>query len=98
MTALQILLWQGYHLLTALVLAVPGITATACRLDPAGQSLRAHLEGLAGEPFTLIIAATPAGVFREQIHLADAATAATIAFARPCHPTHHRRRHHQRFR
>ncbi|MFD7409228.1 Gfo/Idh/MocA family protein [Streptomyces sp. NPDC059866] len=85
-TALQILLWQGYHLLTALVLAVPGTTATACSLDPARQSVHALLHGPAGEPFTLVIGATPAGVFREQIHLADAAAAATIDFARPYEP------------
>ncbi|GAA3786369.1 hypothetical protein GCM10022206_27870 [Streptomyces chiangmaiensis] len=85
-TALQILLWQGYHLLTALVLAVPGTTATACHLDPAGQSVHALLHGPAGEPFTLVIGATPAGVFREQIHLADPAAAATIDFARPYEP------------
>ncbi|MFJ9589678.1 Gfo/Idh/MocA family protein [Streptomyces acidicola] len=85
-TALQILLWQGYHLLTALVLAVPGITATTCTLDPAGQSVHALLHGPAGEPFTLVIGATPAGVFREQIHLADQAAAATIDFARPYEP------------
>ncbi|MFE2534945.1 Gfo/Idh/MocA family oxidoreductase [Streptomyces sp. NPDC059371] len=85
-TALQILLWQGYHLLTALVLAVPGTTATACTLDPAGQSVHATLHGPAGEPFTLVITATPDGVFREQIHLADNAQAATIDFARPYEP------------
>ncbi|MFC7261501.1 Gfo/Idh/MocA family protein [Streptomyces lutosisoli] len=85
-TALQILLWQGYHLLTALVLAVPGTTATACSLDPAGQSIHALLHGPAGQPFTLVIGATPAGVFREQIHLADAAAAATVDFARPYEP------------
>ncbi|MFF7764283.1 Gfo/Idh/MocA family protein [Streptomyces griseorubiginosus] len=84
--ALQILLWQGYHLLTALALAVPGTTATACHLDPAGQSLHALLHGPNGEPFTLVIEATPAGVFREQIHLADADAAATIDFARPYEP------------
>ncbi|WP_327722331.1 Gfo/Idh/MocA family oxidoreductase [Streptomyces sp. NBC_00490] len=84
--ALQILLWQGYHLLTALVLAVPGTTATTCTLDPAGQSVHALLHGPAGEPFTLVIGATPAGVFREQIHLADADAAATIDFARPYEP------------
>jgi predicted dehydrogenase len=82
-TALQILLWQGYHLLTALVLAVPGTTATACTVDPSGRSVHALLHGPKGEPFTLVIAATPAGVFREQIHLADADAAATIDFARP---------------
>lgn len=85
-TALQILLWQGYHLLTALVLAVPGITAAACRLDPAAQSLHAILEGPAGEPFTLAISATPAGVFREQIHLTDTTVAATLDFGRPYEP------------
>ncbi|MGW0652332.1 Gfo/Idh/MocA family protein [Streptomyces umbrinus] len=85
-TALQILLWQGYHLLTALVLAVPGTTATACSLDPAGQSVHALLHGPAGEPFTLVIGASPAGVFREQIHLADQAAAATVDFARPYEP------------
>ncbi|WP_327425805.1 Gfo/Idh/MocA family protein [Streptomyces sp. NBC_01236] len=85
-TALQILLWQGYHLLTALVLAVPGITAGACRLDPAEQSLHALLEGPVGEPFTLVIGASPAGVFREQIHLADTVAAATVDFARPYGP------------
>ncbi|MGW9026821.1 Gfo/Idh/MocA family protein [Streptomyces sp. NPDC055722] len=85
-TALQILLWQGYHLLTALVLAVPGTTATACSLDPARQSVHALLHGPNGEPFTLVIGATPGGVFREQIHLADAAAAATLDFARPYEP------------
>ncbi|MFJ8140822.1 Gfo/Idh/MocA family protein [Streptomyces sp. NPDC096013] len=82
-TALQILLWQGYHLLTALVLAVPGTTAVSCGLDPAGQSVHALLHGPSGEPFTLVISATPAGVFREQIHLADQTAAATVDFARP---------------
>ncbi|WP_435220584.1 Gfo/Idh/MocA family protein [Streptomyces sp. Tue6028] len=85
-TVLQILLWQGYHLLTALMLAVPGTTATACSLDPAGQSVHVLLHGPAGQPFTLVIGATPAGVFREQIHLADAAAAATVDFARPYEP------------
>ncbi|MFC5201372.1 Gfo/Idh/MocA family protein [Streptomyces kaempferi] len=85
-TALKILLWQGYHLLTALVLAVPGVTATACRIDPAGRSLHAILEGPAGAPFTLAISATPGGVFREQIHLTDTSAAATLDFARPYEP------------
>ncbi|WP_128380410.1 Gfo/Idh/MocA family protein [Streptomyces cavernae] len=85
-TALQILLWQGYHLLTALVLAVPGTTATSCTLDASEQSVHALLHGPEGEPFTLVIAATPAGVFREQIHFADADAAATIDFARPYEP------------
>ncbi|MEV5784606.1 Gfo/Idh/MocA family oxidoreductase [Streptomyces sp. NPDC052287] len=85
-TTLQILLWQGYHLLTALVLAVPGVTAAASRIDPAGRSLHALLEGPAGEPFTLAINATPGGVFREQIHLTDTRAAATLDFARPYEP------------
>ncbi|MEH0420520.1 Gfo/Idh/MocA family protein [Streptomyces sp. B21-083] len=85
-TALQILLWQGYHLLTALVLAVPGTTATACHLDPDGQSVHAFLHGPGGQPFTLVISATPAGVFREQIHLNDTHAAATVDFARPYEP------------
>lgn len=85
-TALQILLWQGYHLLTALVLALPDVAATACTLDAAGQSVHALLHGPAGEPFTLVIGATPAGTFTEQIHLADAAAAATLDFARPYEP------------
>jgi predicted dehydrogenase len=84
--ALQILLWQGYHLLTALTLAVPGTRPAWCALDRAGQSLHATLHGPAGELFTLIIGATPAGVFREQIHLADGAEAATVDFARPYEP------------
>ncbi|MGW5682908.1 Gfo/Idh/MocA family protein [Nonomuraea sp. NPDC003754] len=82
-TALQILLWQGYHLLTALTLAAAGVQPAACVVDPAGQSLHATLRGPAGQLFTLIIGATPAGVFREQIHLADAIEAATVDFARP---------------
>lgn len=85
-SALQILLWQGYHLLTALVLAVPGVAPLACTLDAAEQSVHASLCGPAEELFTLIIGATPAGVFREQIHFADAAAAATVDFARPYQP------------
>ncbi|MGW2715629.1 Gfo/Idh/MocA family protein [Streptomyces sp. NPDC001356] len=87
-TALQILLWQGYHLLTALVLSIPGVVATACSIDPAASSVHALLHGPNGEPFTLVIGASPAGIFREQIHLADADAdaAATIDFARPYEP------------
>ncbi|MFE2693708.1 Gfo/Idh/MocA family protein [Streptomyces mirabilis] len=85
-TALQILLWQGYHLLTALVLAAPGITPTACTLDAAGQSVHALLHGPAGQPFTLVIGATPPGRFLEQIHIADGVEAATVDFARPYEP------------
>ncbi|MEU0516317.1 Gfo/Idh/MocA family oxidoreductase [Streptosporangium sp. NPDC006007] len=81
--ALQILLWQGYHLLTALVLAAAGAAPAACVVDPVGQWLHATLRGPAGQLFTLIIGATPAGVFHEQIHLADAVEAATVDFARP---------------
>jgi predicted dehydrogenase len=84
--AVQILLWQGYHLLTALVLAVPGAAAATCTLDGGGQSVHATVRGPAGELFTLVIGATPAGVFREQIHLADADEAATVDFARPYEP------------
>jgi hypothetical protein len=61
---------QGYHLLTALVLAVPGAAAVACALDGTGQSLTAAVRGPGGGLFTVIITATPPGVFREQIHLA----------------------------
>ncbi|MFJ6669394.1 Gfo/Idh/MocA family oxidoreductase [Streptomyces sp. NPDC091383] len=82
-TALQILLWQGYHLLTALVLAVPGVTPAACTLDAAGQSLHAVLHGPAGETFTLAISATPPGRFLEQIHFSGPSDAATVDFARP---------------
>lgn len=84
--ALKILLWQGYHLLTALALAVPGITPTTCTLDPARQSLHALLNGPAAEPFTLVISATAPGYFREQIHLDAPTDAATVDFARPYEP------------
>lgn len=84
--AVQILLWQGYHLLTALVLALPGAAAATCTLDGGGQSVHATVRGPAGELFTLVIGATPAGVFREQIHVADAQEAATVDFARPYEP------------
>ncbi|MFF7603137.1 Gfo/Idh/MocA family protein [Streptomyces mirabilis] len=85
-TALQILLWQGYHLLTSLVLGAPGATPAACTLDAAGQSIHAYLYGPHGEPYTLVIGATPPGRFLEQIHFADASDAATVDFARPYEP------------
>jgi predicted dehydrogenase len=86
-TALQILLWQGYHLLTALALAVPGITPAACTLDAERQSLHALLYGPDAEPFTLVISATPPGRFLEQIHFSGPSDAATIDFARPYEPS-----------
>ncbi|MEU8627694.1 Gfo/Idh/MocA family oxidoreductase [Streptomyces sp. NPDC048669] len=85
-TALQILLWQGYHLLTALALAVPGVTPAACTLDADGQSLHALLYGPAAEPFTLVISATAPGRFLEQIHFSGSVDAATVDFARPYEP------------
>ncbi|MEV7865521.1 NUDIX domain-containing protein [Streptomyces sp. NPDC088124] len=48
--ALKILLWQGYHLLTALALAVPGVASAACTLDADDRSLHALLYGPAAEP------------------------------------------------
>ncbi|MEY9839341.1 Gfo/Idh/MocA family protein [Streptacidiphilus sp. EB103A] len=81
--ALQILLWQGYHLLTALVLAVPGVSPAVCTLDADGQSLHAVLHGPAAETFTLVISATPPGRFLEQIHVSGPSEAATVDFARP---------------
>ncbi len=86
-TALKILLWQGYHLLTALTLAVPGVTPAACTLDADGQSLHALLYGPAGDPYTLVISATAPGRFLEQIHFSGAADAATVDFARPYEPS-----------
>ncbi|MFC8878133.1 Gfo/Idh/MocA family oxidoreductase [Streptomyces ardesiacus] len=85
-TALQTLLWQGYHLLTALVLAAPGITPAACTLDADGRSLHALLYGPGAEPFTLVISATPPGRFLEQIHFSGPSDAATVDFARPYEP------------
>ncbi|GGU37962.1 Gfo/Idh/MocA family oxidoreductase [Streptomyces violascens] len=82
-TALRILLWQGYHLLTALALAAPGVTPAACTLDSDSQSLHALLYGPAAEPFTLVISATPPSRFLEQIHFSGPGDAATIDFARP---------------
>ncbi|WP_226933253.1 Gfo/Idh/MocA family oxidoreductase [Parafrankia sp. CH37] len=86
-TALKILLWQGYHLLTALALAVPGVTPAACTLDTDGQSLHALLFGSAAEPFTLVISATAPGRFLEQVHFSGPADAATVDFARPYEPS-----------
>ncbi|WP_165818330.1 Gfo/Idh/MocA family oxidoreductase [Frankia canadensis] len=86
-TALKILLWQGYHLLTALTLAVPGVTPAACTLDADGQSLHALLFGPAGQPFTLVISATAPGRFLEQIHFGGASDTATVDFARPYEPS-----------
>ncbi|RDG36258.1 Gfo/Idh/MocA family protein [Streptomyces corynorhini] len=86
-SALQILLWQGYHLLTALALAVPGATPAACTLDVNRQSLHALLYGPAAEPYTLVISATAPGRFLEQIHFSGPADAATVDFARPYEPS-----------
>ncbi|GAB3162279.1 hypothetical protein GCM10027258_81100 [Amycolatopsis stemonae] len=93
LTALQILLWQGYHQLTALALAVPGATAVSCTIDRDGRDLHATLRGHAGQLFTLIIGAASPGVFHEQIHLADGDAAATVDFARPYEPARTTRVH-----
>lgn len=82
LAALRILLWQGYHLLTALVLAVPGVRPGACTLAAHGQGLTATVHG-SGALFTLAIVPAAPGDFREQVHLAGGDFAATLDIARP---------------
>ncbi|MFI9206395.1 Gfo/Idh/MocA family protein [Streptomyces sp. NPDC053048] len=86
LAALRILLWQGYHLLTALVLAVPDARPGACTLAAHGQGLTATAHGRAGALFTLAIVPATPGDFREQIHLAGGDFTATLDFARPYEP------------
>ncbi|WTW91921.1 Gfo/Idh/MocA family oxidoreductase [Streptomycetaceae bacterium NBC_01309] len=82
LAALQVLLWQGYHLLTALVLAAPAARAHTCVLDDRG-TLHATVTSGDGHAFTLVVAPAPPGCFHEQIHLADPRHAATLNFAPP---------------
>ncbi|MFF0249941.1 Gfo/Idh/MocA family protein [Streptosporangium sandarakinum] len=81
--ALQILLWQGYHLLTALAVTAEQLRPVACALDGRGQSLHASVAAPGGQTFTLLIGPAPDGVFHEQIHLIGDQRAATLDFAQP---------------
>ncbi|MBN1172025.1 MAG: Gfo/Idh/MocA family oxidoreductase [Micromonosporaceae bacterium] len=86
--ALQILLWQGYHLLTALVMAAGDPQPVACALDRAGERVHAIVRDAAsGALFTVVIGDAPAGVFEESMRLNDRTRAATLSFARPYQPT-----------
>ena len=84
--ALQTLLWEGYHLLTALAVAVPGATAATCALDPATRAVHATVADSAGHLYAIVIGRPPAGEFTERIHLTGPDASATLDFPPPYSP------------
>ncbi|MGH3124240.1 MAG: Gfo/Idh/MocA family oxidoreductase, partial [Streptosporangiaceae bacterium] len=84
--ALQTLLWEGYHLLTALVIAVPRAAAATCALDAATRAVHATVTDAGGHLYTVVIGRAPAGGFTEQVHLTGLAASATLDFPPPYSP------------
>lgn len=85
-TALKTLLWEGYHLLTALVLAVPAPAAVTCAVDPADGAVHATAADTAGHLYTIVIGRPPAGEFTEQVRLHGPDASATLDFPLPYTP------------
>jgi predicted dehydrogenase len=86
-SALTTLLWEGYHLLTALVAAVPSAVAQTCALDPATRAVHGAVTDDSGHLYTIVIGRPPAGEFTEQVHLTSPDTSATLDFPPPYSPS-----------
>jgi predicted dehydrogenase len=85
--ALKVLLWEGYHLLTALAVALPGASAAGCALDSETQAVHATVTDPAGHLYTVVIGRPPAGTFTEQVHLTGDGSSATLDFPPPYSPS-----------
>jgi len=85
-TALKTLLWEGYHLLTALALAVPAPAAATCAVDFADGAVHATAADASGHLYTIVIGRPPAGQFTEQVHLHGPDASATLDFPLPYTP------------
>jgi predicted dehydrogenase len=81
--ALTTLLWEGYHLLTVLAIAVPGATAATCAIDDATRAVHATVTSPAGHLYSLMISRPPDGTFAEQARLTGTGTSATLDFPPP---------------
>ncbi|MER7211517.1 Gfo/Idh/MocA family oxidoreductase [Streptosporangium sp. NPDC000239] len=79
---LQVLLWQGYHQLTALTVICPKLTALACVTTPGVGTLHALIHG-GGAVFTMIITGASAGIYRDEIYLDVGDRTETLTFAPP---------------
>ncbi|MBV2366208.1 Gfo/Idh/MocA family oxidoreductase [Streptomonospora nanhaiensis] len=91
--ALEILAWEGYHLLTLAVTATTAPrTARACVLTADGRTVHAAFTDAHGQLMTLAVGPGPAGVYVDHARITAAYTAET-AFPSPYpaghgHPPH----------
>jgi len=85
-TALKTLLWEGYHLLTALVLAVPAPAAVTCAVGLADGAVHATAADESGHLYTIVVGRPPAGEFSEQVRLHGLHASATLDFPLPYTP------------
>lgn len=86
--AVEILAWEGYHLLTLAVMATtPPRTARACVLDADGSAVHATFTDAAGQPMTIAIGPGPEGSYLDHARLTGARTgAADFALPYPSGP------------
>ena len=81
--ALTTLLWEGYHLLTVLAVAVPGACAATCAIDDATRAVHATVTSPAGHLYSVVIGRAPDGTFTERACLTGAGASATLDFPPP---------------
>lgn len=84
--ALEILLWQGYHLLTLLALAAPGAQPVSCALGSEGDGVHAVARAGRGPLVSVVIGPASHGVHVDQAFLAGADRAVTAVFGPPYGP------------
>ncbi|WP_214109563.1 hypothetical protein, partial [Acrocarpospora catenulata] len=84
--ALEIWLWQGYHLLTVLALAAPGAQPTACTLTADGETVFASVRTPGGAVIACTVGSAPAGVWLDQASLTGPQVTLTADFPPPYGP------------
>ncbi|MCD0451474.1 Gfo/Idh/MocA family oxidoreductase [Actinocorallia sp. API 0066] len=80
--ALKVLLWEGYHQLTALLAVVGSVYPAACAIGP-DRAVHATATDDHGQPYTIVVARPGGGVFVESFHLTGDDSAADLSWPAP---------------
>lgn len=81
-TALQVLLWEGYHQLTALLTLIGEGRAASCTIGP-DRAVHATITDPTGHPYTLLISRPGPGAFTDAFHLTGEGPDATAHWPAP---------------